>query len=335
MKAISKSVFIASAALACAFTLPAASAASAPAKRPMITVTLGDEVGSEVDYANIWVAQHEGYYAKEGIRIERKTFNNGPEALLQFANGSLDFVVGGLAPFMEMAARGQQFKMLMSVTKYNAPLVGLDSIKDWKDLNGKKVGSPGIGVVQDAILTYVEKTQHIKFEHVYGTVTSFPVMLRQGEIQAFISWEPAAATALSQGKGLHYIAQRPPLHNAESLELIASPAMMKQHPDVAYRFVKATLEGMQYIKTHPEMDVAKIVAQKMRNPKAVPIVLQAMKSVGVTSPRVDMPSSAIILKTLAQSGKIPAKYAKDPDAWLKTYLDYSDLDKAEKQLNFH
>ncbi|MDE2120668.1 MAG: ABC transporter substrate-binding protein [Betaproteobacteria bacterium] len=335
MNIFTKSLFVASAALAFAASTTSAEAAESPTHPPMVTVTLGDEVGSEVDYANIWVAEHEGYFAKEGIKIERKTFNNGPEALLQFANGSLDFVVGGLAPFMEMGARGQGFSMLMSVTKYNAPLVGLASIHDWKQLDGKAVGSPGIGTVQDAILSYVENTQHIHFKHVYGKVTGFPVMAHQGEIQAFISWEPAAATALSLDKGLHYIAQRPPLNNAESLELIASPAMMKQHPDVAYRFVKATLEGMQYIKTHPEMDVARIVAAKMREPKAVPVVMQAMKSVDVVSPRVDMPSSVIILKTLISTGKIPAKYGADTEGWLKGYLDYGDLDKAEKQLGLH
>src|SRR5690348_7042994 len=79
-----------------------------------VTVRFADQIGSEADYANVWVADALGFYANEGIKIDRKTFANGPEGLLHFANGEIDMMVGGLAPFMQAAARGQDFKMLMS-----------------------------------------------------------------------------------------------------------------------------------------------------------------------------------------------------------------------------
>ena len=51
---------------------------------------------------------------------------------LKAANGEIDMMVGGLAPYMQAAARGQDFKMLMSVTKYNAPLVGKRQYKSYR-----------------------------------------------------------------------------------------------------------------------------------------------------------------------------------------------------------
>lgn len=292
-------------------------------------VRLADQIGSEVDYANIWVAEALGYFAEEGIRIERKTYSSGPEGLLHFANGEIDMMVGGLAPFMQAAARGQDFKMLLSVTKYNAPVVGRKEFRSYKDLNGRKVGTPGLGTVQDAVLAHVENTQGLKFQRVFAKVSDFAVMVEKGEIDAFISWEPAAAISIKQNPKLHYVAQLPPIQNAESLELIAYPAFVKENPEVVAGFVRATLRGMQFIEKNPAEKVAEMVAKKMNDPTAVPVVLNAMKSVVLTDPRVDMPSTRIILKAAIDAGKIPAAFGKDIDGWMAKYLDYSFLEKAE------
>lgn len=306
--------------------------ASARAQNAAVEVTIGDQIGSEVDYANVWVAEHEGYFAEEGIKLVRKTYANGPEALLHFANGEVQTMMGGLAPIMQAAARGQDFRILMSVTKNNAPLVGRQEITGWKDLEGKVVGSPGLGTVQDAILNYVQSTEGIQFKRVFAKVSDFAVMVDKGEIDAFISWEPAAATAIAKNPKLHYVAQNPPIENAESLILIAHPDLVKNKPEVLAGMVKATRRGMEFIKNNPPEKVAEIVAKKMNSPEAKQIALTAMGSVIVTEPRIDMPSTRTILKTIADAGKIPAEFGADVDGWIGKYIDYSYLDKAEQDL---
>lgn len=307
-------------------------ASSSPAYaqgKTLKVIRLADQIGSEVDYANIWVAEALGYFTEEGIRLERKTYSSGPEGLLHFANGEIDMMVGGLAPFMQAAARGQDFKMLLSVTKYNAPVVGRKEFRSYKDLSGRKVGTPGLGTVQDAVLAHVENTQGLKFRRIFAKVSDFAVMVEKGEIDAFISWEPAAAISIKQNPKLHYVAQLPPIQNAESLELIAFPAFVKENPEVVAGFVRATLRGMQFIEKNPPEKVAEMVAKKMNDPAAVPVVLSAMKSVVVTDPRVDMPSTRIILKAAIDAGKIPEAFGKDIDGWMAKYIDYSFLEKAE------
>jgi hypothetical protein len=71
----------------------------------------------------------------------------------------------------------------------------------------------------------------------------------------------------------------------------------------------------------------------MNDPNAKPVVLNAMGSVIVTEPRLDMPSTQIILKTVADAGKIPASFGKDVPGWIAKYIDYSYLEKAEIELN--
>jgi NitT/TauT family transport system substrate-binding protein len=296
------------------------------------TVRLADQPGAEVDYAAVWIADELGYFAAEGITIERHSYANGPAAMLDFPSGSIDAVMAAIVPFMQFAARGGEFKLIMSLTKYNAPLVGLKKYTSYKDLDGMEIGSPGIGTVHDAVLGYVEETQNIKLRHVFAKITDFAAMTEKGEIEAFIGWEPASATTIALNPKLHYVAQLPPIPNMESLGLVFQPKIAKDDPDLIVRFVRATLRGIDFIKKNPKEKTAALIAQKMNDPKAEPIVVDALGSVGLTEPRLDMPSTRILLNVIAKQGKIPADLVKDVDGWIGKYLDYSFLDKAEATL---
>ena len=316
--------------LLAALALTSAPSAFAQQAAKIDTVRLADQPGAEVDYAAIWVAELLGYFEKERIKIDRRTYANGPAAMLDFQ--SVDAVMAAIVPFMQFAARGGDFKLIMSVTKGNAALVGLKKYTSYKDLNGKKVGSPGIGTIHDAVLGYAEKTYGIKVERVFGKITDIAVMIEKGEVEAFIGWEPASANAIAQNPKIHYIAQLPPIPNSESLSLIFQPKLAKDNPELVVRFVRAVLRGIDFIKKNPKEKTAELVAKKMNDPKAYPIALMALGSVDLTNPRLDMPSTRLLLKTIADQGKIPAEFVKDVDGWIGKYLDYSFLEKAEASL---
>lgn len=303
------------------------------AGKPLQVIRLADQPAAEVSYAVVWVAESLGYFADEGIRIERKTYANGPAGLLEFANGSVDAEMAAIAPFMQFAAAGGDFKMVMSLTKGNSALVGLKKYNSYADLNGKKVGVPGLGTTHDAVLSYVEQSQHLKFHRVMGKVTDIAVMLDKGEIDAYIGWEPASAMAIAQNPGkLHYVSQLPPIKNVESLEMIVQTKLAKGKPELVTGFVRAIRRGVEYVKNNPREKVAEIIVKKMGDPKALPIVMMALGSVILTDPRVDMASTRILMQTIAKQGKIPEERAKDVDAWMAHYIDYSFLDRAEKSL---
>jgi sulfonate transport system substrate-binding protein len=295
------------------------------------TVRLADQNGSEVDYAAVWVAELQGYYQEEGIKIERKTYANGPSALLDINN--LDAVMAAIVPFMQFVARGGDLRIVMSVTKGNAPIIGKKQYKTVKDLNGKKVGTPGIGTIHDAVLGYIQQSQGIKYEHVPGKITDVAIMIQKGEVEAFIGWEPASAAAVAQAPDLlHYIQRLPPIPNSESLQLAFTTPYVKSNPETVEKFVRATLRGIAWIKANGNQKTAELVAKKMNDPKAVPVNLNALESVDLTQPRLDMPSTRLWLTTIAKQGKIPEDLVKDVDGWVGKYLDYSFLDKAEASL---
>lgn len=305
-------------------------ASIAGAQAPKV-VRLADQNGSEVDYAAVWVAELNGEYEKEGIKIERKTYANGPSALLDINN--LDAVMAAIVPFMQYVARGGDIRIVMSVTKGNAPIVGRKQYKSVKELNGKKVGTPGIGTIHDAVLGYIQQTQNIKFEHVPAKITDVAVMIQKGEVEAFIGWEPASAAAIAQAPDiLHYIQRLPPVPNSESLQLAFTPAYVKNNPETVTKFVRATLRGINWIKANGNQKTAEMVARKVNDPKSVGVNLDALGSVDLTQPRLDMASTKLWLNTIAKQGKIDESFIKDAEGWVKKYLDYTFLDAAEKSL---
>ena len=295
------------------------------------TVRLGDQTGSEVDYAAVWVAELNGYYQEEGIKIERKTYGNGPSALLDI--NSLDAVMAAIVPFMQFVARGGDVRIVMSVTKGNAPIVGKKQYTSVKELDGKKVGTPGIGTIHDAILGYIQQSMGIKFQHVPAKISDVAVMIQKGEVEAFIGWEPASAAAVAQAPDLlHYIQRMPPIANSESLQLAFTPAYVKENPETVQKFVHATLRGIEWIKANGKEKTAELVSKKMNDPKSLPVNLDALESVDLTQPRIDMPSTRLWLTTIAKQGRIPEELVKDVDAWVGKYVDYSFLDRAEASL---
>jgi len=197
----------------------------------------------------------------------------------------------------------------------------------------KKVGTPGIGTIHDTILGYIEEKGGFKVQHVPAKISDLAVMVEKGEFQTFIGWEPASASVVAQAPNMmHDIQRMPPISNSESLKLAFRPGFIKDHPDLGEKFVRATLRAIAWIKANGPEKTAHLIAKKMNDPKSYSIDLNALKSVDLTMPRIDMPSTHLWLATIAKQGKIPADLVKNSDAWVMKCVDYSFLDKAEGSL---
>ena len=69
------------------------------------------------------------------------------------------------------------------------------AIKKVADLNGKSLGTPGIGSIQDAMVDSLAKNNGIKIAHKAMKVSDMPIFLQKGEIDGFIAWAPHPARA--------------------------------------------------------------------------------------------------------------------------------------------
>lgn len=297
-----------------------------------VTLRVGSQVGSELDYAPYWIAIEKGYFREEGIEIiPKRSYPNGPMTLLDFNKGDLDAVLAGLAPYIQAGAQGSEFVMVMSITKNNAPIVARAEIKTPRDLHGKQVGTPGLATIQDTMLLLYEKEHGIKVQHVYGKITDLIAMLEKGEIHAFCGWETVAAEAVLRVKGAHYLAPIPVIAGAESLEVIVSTKLAKQQPDVSLGFVRAILKGMRYYEKF-EDEALQIIAKAIGTPQALEVAKLGKGQVKVTDPYVEMKSSKVIFDTAAEAKKIPLDKLPTLEAFTQRFLDYAFLKKAEESL---
>jgi len=296
-----------------------------------LTLRVGDQVGSELDYGPFWIAVEKGYLKEEGITHVRKTYANGPLTLLDFNKGDLDMVMAGLGPYIQAAAQGSDYVMIMSITKGNAPIIARPEIKTPKDLNGKKVGSPGLGTIQDTMLSLYEKQHGIKVEHVPTKITDLVAMLEKGDVVAFTGWETVAATTVLKVKGAHYLAPWPVLPNAESLEVIVSRKLAQSDPNAVLGLTRALLKGMRYYEKHEE-DALRILAKAMNVPDAMEIAKLGKGQIKITDPYIDQKSSQIIFQTLLDTKKILPEKLASFDDFTKRFVDYSFLKKAEESL---
>lgn len=297
----------------------------------MTTLRVGDQIGSELDYGPYWIAVEKGYFKEEGITTVRKTYPNGPATLLDYNKGELDAVMAGLGPFLQAASQGSDYVIVSSITKGNAPLVARPEIKAAKDLNGKRVGTPGLGTIHDTMLTLYEREHGIKVEHVSAKITDLVAMLEKGEVQGVLCWETVAATTVRAVKGAHYLAPLPVIPGAESLEVIISRKIAQGQPEVALGFTRALLKGMRYIDKHEDAALA-IIAKAMNVPDAIELARLAKNQVKVTDPYMEPKSSQIIYQSLLETKKITTERVKSYDDFTQRFVDYSFLKKAEESL---
>src|SRR3990170_5248541 len=124
---------------------------------------------ADIHQIAFYVAYYEGYYAEEGIRPVRMEYVNGPTEMLAFAAGDLDAGYVGVVPALASKSKGTDFVIVASANLEGSAIVAKSSISKVEGLDGKKVGTPGIGTIQDSLLFMVEEQLSITTVHVaYG-----------------------------------------------------------------------------------------------------------------------------------------------------------------------
>ena len=165
----------------------------------------------------LFVAMHDGYFAKHGIDVHLTEVGSGQSATTLAATNKVQVVMGGFSSGMFNAIhQGLDFKVVGSMAE-EAPgtpangLVGAESLyKSGKvttpaDLKGKKIavdggaGSTGAYLVAHALAPY-----HVSPDQVTLVNLDFPEManaLRTGAVAAAIMTAPFLGSAVSSGAG--------------------------------------------------------------------------------------------------------------------------------------
>lgn len=290
-------------------------------------VRMGDIVAADVVYVAPVLAAEKGFFAQEGLEIKRSVYQNGPAVTQHMASNELDIGMAATFVLLVAKAQGVDLTIVMSLAKDNAPLAVRKTIKTFKDLDGKKIGTPGLGTVHDINLNFIEKTHGVTVKHVPGKITDLLTFFEKGEIDGLVGWEPIVAEAVHR-LGAHYLAKsmRP---GSESQALAVSGTFLKEKPEAVHHVLRAYLKGIQYFDNNFD-DTINIVARRLQKPPE--LIRLAYGQVTVNKPYIERASTREAVEIAIEQKKIRKEAVPDVTAFIDAAIDESYLKKAEASL---
>jgi NitT/TauT family transport system substrate-binding protein len=281
---------------------------------------------ADIHQVAFYVAYYEGYFAEEGIRPIRLEYVNGPTEMLAFAAGDLDAGYVGVVPALISKSKGTDFVIVASANLEGSAIVAKNSTNTVQDLNGKKVGTPGIGTIQDSLLSLVEEQLNINIEHKpYGGPSLLPLAFEKGEIDAYIAWEPFAAEAVVKGLGHVVYTSRDILPNHQCCVLYVSGKMLREQTDLAKKLIKIHLKATKFVTEQPN-DAMAIFAN--RTGKTLDVVQESWNRMKWDY-NVNTASMKSFVTYLIRENKILETDVPDVDEFVNNAVDAKLLSEVE------
>jgi len=206
-------------------------------------------------YTPIWVAQEEGFFARQGLKTDLKLIGAATEvqALL---GGSLDLVNGGPELVDARLQGGDVLYIGGIVNRFVFSLFGKSDIQKIADLRGKNIGATqpnsstdfavrlllkeaGLVPGKDARILYVKGVPEILAAIVQGTVDAGP-----------LSPPTTLKARLANLKEILNITEK----NVPCIQasIGTTGAFVKKSPDVLRRYFRAYAESVKFMRDAPE-----------------------------------------------------------------------------------
>jgi len=281
---------------------------------------------ADIHQVAFFVAYYERFYEEEGIRPIRLEYVNGPTEMLAFAAGDLDAGYVGVVPALISKSQSADFVILASANLEGSAIVAKPEIKTIQDLNGKAVGTPGIGTIQASLLYMVEEEFNISVntKHYTGP-TGLPLDFEKGEIDAYIAWEPFVAESVVKGLGNVTYTSHDILPSHQCCVFYVSGKMFREQPEIAKKLLKIHFRAMKYVTERPN-DAMKIFAD--RTGKSIEVVQESWKRM-IWEYRLNTTSMKTFTSYLIEQNKIASSDVPDIDQFINNAIDTQLLAEVE------
>lgn len=225
----------------------------------LATVNVGI-LGSSSD-APIFIADLKGYLQDEGIALKYNSFMSAAVMVAPLAAGQLDIAAGGTsAGLFNAVSRGIEMRVVADKASdppgygFAPLLVRTELIKSGRyktlaDIKGMKIGISAPGSSSWPELAAVCEKAGVSFDDVTKLALDYPdhiVSLKSGAIDASITIEPFATTAVKSGDATRIMGNDQFYPNQEVAVLIYGEAFLKKNRDLGQRFMRAYVKGARY-----------------------------------------------------------------------------------------
>jgi NitT/TauT family transport system substrate-binding protein len=267
---------------------------------------------ADIHHTSFLVAFSKGFYEEEGIAPKRLEYVNGPAEMMAFSAGELDAGYVGVVPALTAKAKGVDLVIVASANLEGSALVSKLEIKNVSELDGKVVGTPGIGTIQDCLLYMVEKKFNVTVTHQHYRVSDLPIALAKGEVDAYIAWEPFATEAVVDGIGHIIYTSHDILPNHQCCIFYVSGKIYREQPDLLKKLIKVHIKAMNFIVNNGA-DAMKIFSNMTGKPMEI-IENSWERMVWDYHPNIE--SMKAFVGYLIEQGKISPEDVPDVDKFI-------------------
>ena len=239
-----------------------------------------------ITWLPIYIAQSLGYYQEQALTVtisDVAGLSKGMEALL---GGSVDVAASMPALTVQVAVEGRALQTFLSfAARPSMALVvapkARATIRSIADLRGRRVGVSSPGSATHLLLNYALVSNGVSPHEVsiisIAAGAASLAAIEHGQVDAAALISSAITVMEERHPDLRILVDMRTPTGTEtavgsptfpSSTLVAKPEWLKGDNEVARRFVRATLEGMQWMRSHSPEEVRTHIPEALRMPDA-------------------------------------------------------------------
>lgn len=282
-------------------------------------------------FAPVWLAQKENFF--KGMNFIYVNMESGRDALL--LAGKLDSTNLSMNQVIENYRKGYKTPIVLPMDYSDGAdaILAKKSIKSIRMFKGQKIALNTmsyselllLGALKHAGLSLRDVSQ-FNME-----ANAVPTALMSGSVDIGVTWQPNINLALTKDKDVNVIFSSHDVPGLITDNIVFAKGYAKAHPLMVKRFIEGYLEGLKFIKQHPEQ-AYKIMGEKMGVSPALarsiylgvhnvtPSEMKAMFS-GMSNMSYEV-SIGDVLQVMKFQKEVPASYNPDWKIFLNPhYID--------------
>jgi len=230
-----------------------------------------------LSFAPFFIAEEEGFFAEEGIRLEMVPFRSGPDALPALINGQIDVLGGGAsAGTFNAVAQGLPIALVadkghlepgdhVSAVLIRPELPRTTEIEDPSNLKGRRISLIFPGSLMHFAVHLLLHASDLTFDDVTTVRLGWSAVrdaLHSGAVDVVLTVEPLVTQLTAGGHAdvLHYYGEHYQYFapTAQIAVMMYGPRLLIQNRDLGRRFMRAYLRGVRGYrqgKTQHNLDI--------------------------------------------------------------------------------
>jgi NitT/TauT family transport system substrate-binding protein len=214
----------------------------------------------------IWIAEKQGYFAKQGLKVDIRSYTSGMEAMQDMLAGKVD--ISTTSDFVAAGAVLRQSPVRIISSLCQPDMIRLVGRKDHgitqlSDLRNKSVGVLD-GTAGEFFLDLMLVMQNIPSDEVrkvdLGPLDQVKAIAK-GEIDAVVLWEPFVASICNE-LGANAFNESAQSGQTYYFVLLGMEDTLKKRPRAVQSFVSSLIAAEEFLKNHPS-EAKMIVGEKL------------------------------------------------------------------------